>query len=83
MTKTQLTKKTTKPSKKGAPPASKGTPPKASKNNLAKPAQGDLVPINFKVDGEFAKDFKVFAAMHDMKLVELFKKSFEHYKQSQ
>lgn len=63
---------------KGLPP--KGTPPKASNHNLNKPAQNDLVPLNFKVPPEFAKDFKVFAAMHGMKLVDLLKASFDTYK---
>lgn len=68
-----MTRKTTK----GVPP--KGTPPKAKANNLTKPAQADLVALNFKVSPEFAKDFKVFAAMHNMKLVDLLKASFEYY----
>ncbi len=63
---------------KGVPP--KGKAPTISNNNLSKPAQADLVPLNFKVSPEFARDFKVYAAMHSMKLVELLKTSFEEYK---
>ena len=65
---------------KGVPP--KGTPPKARNNNLSKPAQAELVPMNFKVSPEFAKDFKVYAAMHGLKLVDLLKLGFEAYKKN-
>lgn len=67
-----------KKSTKGMPP--KGTPPTASSNNLSKPAQTELVPLNFKVSPEFAKDFKVYAAMNGYKLIDLLKDSFEAYK---
>ncbi|PJE78171.1 hypothetical protein CI610_02902 [invertebrate metagenome] len=76
---------------KGTPPKSskgkaiikkKGTPPITHNNNLEKPASGELVPLNFKIEPELVRDFKVFAAMHDMKLVELFRKSFENYKKT-
>lgn len=63
---------------KGLPP--KGLPPQASNNNLNKPAQAELVPLNFKVPPEFAKEFKVFAAMHGYKLIDLLKDSFESHK---
>ncbi len=63
---------------KGLPP--KGLPPQASNNNLNKPAQAELVPLNFKVPPEFAKEFKVFAAMHGLKLVDLLKLGFDAYK---
>ena len=61
----------------------KGAPPAAPDNNQAKPAAAELVPLNFKTDAEFARDFRVYAAMHNMKLVELLKASFENYKASQ
>ena len=63
---------------KGLPP--KGLPPQTSNNNLNKPAQAELVPLNFKVPPEFAKEFKVFAAMHGLKLVDLLKLGFDAYK---
>ena len=62
--------------------AGKGTPPTQSNSNLGKPSAVGLVPMNFKVSSEFARDFKVYAAMHDLKLVDLLKASFEQYKES-
>jgi hypothetical protein len=58
----------------------KGTPPASPAPNLHKPGHDDLTPLNFKVPAEFARDFKVYAAMHNMKLVELLKASFEAFK---
>ena len=60
----------------------KGTPPPAPASNLRKPTPDELIPLNFKVPAEFARDFKVYAAMHDMKLIDLLKASFDELTKS-
>lgn len=44
----------------------------------AKP-DGKLVPLCFKVDPEFKRDFTVFAAQNDLKLVELLRAAVNDY----
>jgi len=64
----------------------KGSPPKDDQNtgvvgnNIQKAESADLVPLNFKVDPEFKKDYKTFASMHDISMVTLLKMTFELYK---
>ena len=41
--------------------------------------EGNSLPLNFRVPGDFRRRFKMFAAAHDMKLNELLYRSFEHY----
>lgn len=50
-------------------------------NNTNKAGNSDLVPLNFKVDAEFKRDLKSFAASHDMSMVDVIKKAVEEYKQ--
>lgn len=64
---------------KGLPP-SDGDRIHVIANNTSKPSSSDLVALNFKVDSEFHKEFKMFAAMHGMSMVELLKQSFEELK---
>ena len=61
------------PSKK---PSSKGAPPKPSEthvvgNNTTKPAAGEKVPLNFRVDPEFKRRLKGFAVAHDVDMVDV------------
>jgi hypothetical protein len=44
---------------------------------------GNSLPLNFRVPGNFRRRFKMFAAAHDMKLNELLYRSFEQYEASQ
>ena len=62
-----------KPNRLGKPPESQADTG-AVANNLSKPATGELVPLNFKVDAEFRRELKSFAAGHDMSMVEVVKK---------
>ncbi|MGL4735315.1 MAG: hypothetical protein ACRCWB_09585 [Enterovibrio sp.] len=75
---------------KMAPPKSKplkGTPPSDNAetnvvgNNISKPAAREYRPLNFKVDAEFCREFKTFAASNDMKLNELLRQAFELYRE--
>ncbi|AWG87355.1 hypothetical protein [Vibrio parahaemolyticus] len=69
-----------KPTSKGAAPT---TPHETSVvgNNTSKTAPGELKPLNFKRSPEFIKEFKTFAASHEMKLSELLEEAFYYYKE--
>lgn len=41
--------------------------------------EGNSLPLNFRVPGEFRRRFKMFAAANDMKLNELLYKAFNDY----
>jgi len=45
-------------------------------------APKDLKPVSFKVEPEFLREYKQFALDNDMKLVDVFKRSFEVMKES-
>ncbi len=49
-------------------------------NNTQKPGNSELVPLNFKVDAEFKRNLKSFAAGHDMSMVDVVKEAFELYR---
>jgi hypothetical protein len=42
--------------------------------------KGTLSPLNFRVPAAFRREFKTFAARHDLKLNELLRRSFEAYR---
>ena len=69
--------KPTKRRKVGAPPK-KG---EASVKNLSRPASSELEPLQFKVEPEFKKAYKIFAAESGQKMVHILKASFELYRQ--
>ena len=67
------------PAKAGSNPnTTKGEapPPVAVVHNLKKPQVGDLKPLNFKVDPEFHRQFKSFAASHGISMVDLLREGF-------
>ena len=39
-----------------------------------------LQPLNFRVSAEFRREFKTYAAAHDLKLNELLRRAFESYR---
>lgn len=61
-------------------PPRKGTPPQLADlditHNTDKPEGGALVPMNFKVSAELKTDIKMFAAMHNMAMVDVIKEGF-------
>jgi uncharacterized protein YggE len=61
----------------------KGAAPRAVAvvHNLKKPESGDLKPLNFKVDPEFHRQFKSYAASHGISMVELLREGFELVKE--
>ena len=40
-------------------------------------------PLNFRVSADFRREFKTYAAAHDLKLNELLVKSFQSYRRQQ
>ena len=46
-------------------------------------AEAGLQPLNFRVGNVFRREFKTYAAAHDLKLNELLKRSFEAYRKQQ
>jgi hypothetical protein len=63
---------------------SKGAPPPESRAsaNLSKPADGVLMPLNFKVASDFKIEYKTFAASHGMTMNKLLEASFKLYKEN-
>jgi hypothetical protein len=45
-----------------------------------KPSEGGQDPLNFRVSATFLREFKTYAASHDLKLNELLVKCFESYR---
>lgn len=73
--------KTPRKPTKGAPPIAQAPAELLGKANTEKAGSGDLVPMNFAVPSEFHQDFKLFATMHKMKMVDVLKEAYELYKQ--
>jgi len=44
---------------------------------------GGLSPLNFRVPATFRREFKTYAARHDLKLNELLRRSFEAYRRAE
>ena len=59
-------------------PVETPTPAKAAPVSKAEKG-GSLAPLNFRVSAAFRRDFKTYAATHDLKLNELLRLSFEAY----
>lgn len=74
-----MAKPSMKPSSKGSPP-SVNSPSPVVGNNTSKPEAGETVPLNFRVDPEMRREFKAFAAEHDMRMVDVFKEMWGVYK---
>ena len=48
--------------------------------NLENEQDQGLVPLNFKVPEDFRREFKIFAALQDMHMVEVLQEAFILYK---
>lgn len=71
-----------KPTKgKGTPPAAVASTAAKNLGNTSKPSSSDYVALNFSVDAEFRKEFKLFAAMHGIPMTDLLKEAFELIKE--
>ena len=51
--------------------------PVAVVHNLKKPQSGALKALNFKVDPEFHRQFKAFAASHGISMLDLLREGFD------
>ena len=72
-----------KPSTKGNPAASPSVEVVSSKaGHTQQPGPEELVTANFKVDAQFKQDLKMFAAMHNMSMVEVLRQGFALLKKS-
>ncbi len=49
--------------------------------SVATPEETGLAPLNFRVSAEFRREFKTYAAAHDLKLNKLLMLSFQAYRQ--
>ncbi len=69
----------------GKPPKKKTfkTPPEepTQASVLTKKPANKQVPLNFTVENEFRRDFKTFAAQHDIPMVDLLRTCFQTYKE--
>ncbi len=64
------------------PPADPPSPPPPKAPQEDREGQGgNLAPLNFRVSSVFRREFKTYAATHDLKLNELLRLSFEAYRQ--
>jgi hypothetical protein len=63
--------------------SSKGQPaaPEEAGNNLDLPDTGELVPLNFKVEAAFRREFKIYAARAGISMRELLERSFREYQE--
>jgi hypothetical protein len=48
-----------------------------------KDTETGLMPLNFRIPAGFRREFKTYAAAHDLKLNELLKRAFESYRKQQ
>jgi len=54
--------------------------PATSDHDATREGEGGLSPLNFRVPAGFRREFKTYAAQHDLKLNELLRRSFEAYR---
>lgn len=54
-----------------------------SRRGSEREAEGGLAPLNFRVPASFRREFKTYAAQHDLKLNELLRRSFDAYRKAQ
>lgn len=59
-----------------------GSSPRAAAA-VASEGKEALVPLNFRIGAGFRREFKTYAARHDLKLNELLRRSFEAYRRTQ
>ena len=62
---------------KGTPPA-----PVETHNNLVKPPSGKTVPLQVNIDPELKREFRVYAAEHDVDMSVLFGTVWRYYQEN-
>jgi hypothetical protein len=66
-----------------APAGAEAAPPRTpaiAEPKAPKTKSEALLPLNFRIGASFRREFKTYAATHDLKLNELLKLSFEAYR---
>jgi hypothetical protein len=67
-----------------APPKAGVKPPaRTAKPEPVGEKEANLAPLNFRISASFKREFKTYAAAHDLKLNELLRRSFEAYRKQQ
>ena len=66
---------TAEPAKAAARAAARRTPPEPAAK------EANLTPLNFRISASFRREFRTYAATHDLKLNELLRLCFEAYRQ--
>jgi hypothetical protein len=67
------------PSRGASTAGSQDTKPAATRTPTGE-GEGTLAPLNFRVRAGFRREFKTYAARHDLKLNELLRLSFDAYR---
>ncbi len=72
------------------PPANEAPAPKGAARSTARKAtaapevkEANLTPLNFRIPASFRREFRTYAATHDLKLNELLRLCFEAYRRQQ
>jgi hypothetical protein len=63
------------------PKAASRPPTRKTSAESAEEKEANLAPLNFRIPASFRREFKTYAATHDLKLNELLRLSFEAYRQ--
>lgn len=58
-------------------------PVRKAKTEPEEEKEPNLAPLNFRVPASFRREFRTYAATHDLKLNELLRRSFEAYRKLQ
>jgi hypothetical protein len=69
-----------------APEAASPQARPAARKPKAEPAEekeANLAPLNFRIPASFRREFKTYAATHDLKLNELLRRCFQAYRKQQ
>ena len=65
------------------PKGTKGQPAEEASHALSAGDVGELIGLNFKIEPEFRREFKTYAAERNLSMVNLLKESFALHKDSQ
>lgn len=68
---------------RGAAPAAPDRAVLSPTRPTEREGEGGLSPLNFRVPASFRREFKTYAAGHDLKLNELLRRSFAAYRKVQ
>jgi hypothetical protein len=63
-----------------SPEAAERTSVRKANRKPAQEKEANLAPLNFRISASFRREFRTYAATHDLKLNELLRLSFESYR---